>query len=215
MKQKETASQPPPDMSTNLERSLEDRLEAAMVGFARLQSTPGDEDKDVLADIDDPYGVVLRGHVWVEASMRESCRLNPNLINQKSFDAARLSFFQLMHVCISFGIVPESLALVLPILNAIRNRLAHQHDAKITNHDFRRLLVALPTRVKLSILNHTAASKSLAEKLAVLLRMIFALLYVHAEHHVKSTVETEFALKRAEAVLGRIRTRTNLMASRD
>jgi len=98
---------------------------------------------------DDPLALVLRGHLWIEASMNELlARSLPRIDLLKD---ARLSFNQRLALCGALGLVSDSDTAVIKRLNAIRNRLAHQVETNLSEKDQNDLIsVASPELLRIA-----------------------------------------------------------------
>lgn len=95
---------------------------------------------------DEPLVLIIRGHLWVEASIIELLgRLMPAFDKLRS---ARLSFAQTLAICAALNALPDDIIAVARQLNTLRNRLAHDLEFPISSQQQDDLIVKCSARVK-------------------------------------------------------------------
>jgi len=94
---------------------------------------------------DEPLEVLIRGHLWVEASL--SGLLSRRLVKPEAIDDARFTFMHRLALCDALGLVPSDLLPVIRRLNKLRNRVAHNLDAAVSETDQRELIALCSPRI--------------------------------------------------------------------
>ncbi len=146
----------------------------------------------------EPLEVVIRGHLWVEASV---IRLIDRALRVPSaLEDARLSFAQRVQLARALGAVSDEEARVISKLNRIRNRVAHTLGADITETDQRELLQqASPDLLYIAGASNEDVFPLGLEKL---ISAIVIVLHGYADEIDAQSRYTEFLHARVQAVLG-------------
>ena len=91
--------------------------------------------------LESPLGVVLRGHLYIEAALSRA--IEPVLPFPHLLDVERLSFAHKLGLAAAHGFVPAEAVPAFKQLNKIRNRLAHDLSAQVSEHDKKALRQAM------------------------------------------------------------------------
>jgi hypothetical protein len=86
---------------------------------------------------EDTLAVIIRAHLNVESTLNqliEECLFRP-----KAVSVVELSFWHKVPLAAALGVIPEDFQSPLKQLNALRNKLAHQLDAAISDADVDKL----------------------------------------------------------------------------
>lgn len=94
--------------------------------YQLLSSQVGPREKSILA-------AFLRGHLWVEA--RLNAVLEAILVDPSAIDLSRESFARKIALCRAVGGLSPTGAEAILAMNRVRNRLAHNLDADVTDAD--------------------------------------------------------------------------------
>lgn len=91
-------------------------------------------------DASEPLEVIVRGHLWIEASL--NALINRKATSPDELSIARLTFAQKVAVALAFGALRPELAAPIRKINKLRNRFAHDLDTTITETDQREVIAA-------------------------------------------------------------------------
>jgi len=94
--------------------------------YQLLSSQVGPREKSILA-------AFLRGHLWVEA--RLNAVLEALLVDPSAIDLPRESFARKTALCRAIGGLSPTSAEAIAAMNRVRNRLAHNLNADVTDAD--------------------------------------------------------------------------------
>ncbi len=86
---------------------------------------------------EDALAVIIRAHLYVESTLNElieECLFRPKAMNE-----VNLSFWHKVPLAAALGVIPEDFQSPLKQLNALRNKLAHNLDAAISDADVDKL----------------------------------------------------------------------------
>lgn len=89
--------------------------------------------------------VFLKGHLWLERCLNEFLEIAAKEPQPLRID--RMSFSMKVNLCEAFGLVPSPICVSFRSANRIRNQLAHNLDAKISEDVFDELLEHTPGKV--------------------------------------------------------------------
>jgi hypothetical protein len=119
-----------------------------------VQEEPGEpEGQKYLEDIntDDVLGAVLRGHLYVEFELIRL--IEAFFVEPSAIDLTRVSFPVKVDLAMAMGILPEEERPALMFLNRLRNKLAHNLEATVTEEEERALLNALTPEMRSGVKN--------------------------------------------------------------
>jgi hypothetical protein len=92
---------------------------------------------------EDPLALVLRGHLYVEASLIK--RVESALVDKKALEVARFNFPKKVSLAMALGKVDPADARGFTALNELRNKFAHNVEKKLTEQDELNLYNVLST----------------------------------------------------------------------
>jgi hypothetical protein len=95
---------------------------------------------------DDPLQIIVRGHLYVEASLNRLISLR--FLFPKAFDLANMHYPAKVDLALALGVLHKDDAGSLRALNTLRNRLAHNIEHKVTPKDVRQLLDTMSPTVR-------------------------------------------------------------------
>ena len=94
----------------------------------------------------DLLGLVLRGHLWIEAALNGL--IDRSMRDPSQLDAARLSFVQRVALTAALGLISSTEAGVIRKINSLRNRLAHNLESAVTESDQKDLVATCDDYIK-------------------------------------------------------------------
>lgn len=151
---------------------------------------------------EEPLEVLIRGHLWVEATM--SGLLSRSLEKPEALDDARLSFSQTLALCDAMGLIPSDLIPVLRRLNKLRNRVAHNLDAELAESDQRELVALCSPRI-VEISGMSPDPKPFPVGVATIIAVAVIDLHVRLDHLDAAKRHAEYLGDVVDEVLGRSR----------
>jgi hypothetical protein len=94
-----------------------------------------------LISADDPITILIGVHLHLEAFLIEL--VTRSLAKPAALDLDRLNFPSKLGLAVALGVVPELAFPALKSINSLRNRLAHNLNAELTDSDARRLVAEM------------------------------------------------------------------------
>lgn len=110
---------------------------AAKNGRLNLETVHFGRAVELLEESDD-VGVLLRGHLWIEALLEYAAR--NTLERPDAIDWLNARFEHKIALCEALGVADQQLASALRGFNKLRNRLAHEYDFVLSEDDVKTIV---------------------------------------------------------------------------
>jgi hypothetical protein len=134
---------------------MDDGLKKWEEDFDALLAEYVKDDKQIISILDgeDPIGVVIRGHLFVESKLIRF--IETKLPEPNAVDLARPNFFFKLDLAVALQVISKEEKRGFLALNNLRNRMAHKADLKLISADEEKIYNALSARQRATADQHS------------------------------------------------------------